>query len=116
MFLGRDTDYGRVARDFEAIVDHTIIQAVYQEASNLDNASDEAGTIAEETITASEANNARQGTPINALTQSPPLTTIESSINPSTQGTSDPDTTTNEALIITPNDTKASSEGAIMSS
>jgi hypothetical protein len=34
LLTGRDTDYGRVAREFEAMVDHLIVQAVQHAAAH----------------------------------------------------------------------------------
>ena len=70
ILVGRDTDYGRVARDFEAMVDHTIVQAVYHAASNLDGRSNVVETSANDLNELSKLNNP-QGTPISVLKQSP---------------------------------------------
>jgi hypothetical protein len=83
------------------MVDHTIVQAVYQAASNVDGTSNEAGTNAKEMIMSPEVNDA-QGTPISALKQSP--IAAESKLQ-DIQDVSVAETTTNVAESATPNDT-----------
>lgn len=69
--LGRDSDYGRVARDFEATVDHVIVQAVRHTASYMDATvtSKENETSTKAIIAPPEVNH-RQGTPNSAAKES----------------------------------------------
>lgn len=75
-YVGRDTDYGRVARDFEAMADHTVVQAVYQAASNPGGTiSHEVSANTTEMVESSKVNDLKS-TPISAVKQS--LITAES--------------------------------------
>jgi hypothetical protein len=84
------------------MADHTIVQAVYQEVSNLNKVSNEVETHPKETNTPTEAN-ATQSTMISTVKQS--QITTESSGKPDTYGISAAVNITNEALVTSPNDT-----------
>ena len=106
--LGRDTDYGRVARDFEAVVDHIIVQAVYQAASNLDGTSNEVETATKENMMVSSDMNHAQGAPsISTVKQSPISTeSVQQDIHGAVSAI---DTNSeNVAAITTQHDTKPS--------
>jgi hypothetical protein len=48
LFSGRESDYGRVAREFEAMVDQIILQAVRDAASNPEESSSKIEAVANE--------------------------------------------------------------------